>query len=129
LDEANPTRLFLWVCPIPLHFVGKGLLNNTSQGTIEEKAFLDANANESIDILVEYSPVHPPEDDTSGEGRLSQPALMRGVVRGSLFLARTQLNYAFCSASVAVKRLSPKKPFNTLSLVLVKLMRLSSLLG
>ncbi|KAH8829706.1 glycoside hydrolase family 3 protein [Flagelloscypha sp. PMI_526] len=52
------------------------------QGTIEEKALLDARANESLDVLLEYSPTHPPEDDTNGEGRNAQPALMRGVRLG-----------------------------------------------
>lgn len=47
------------------------------QGTIEEIASLDAVADQSMDILVEYTSTYPPDDDATD---FSQPALMRGVV-------------------------------------------------
>lgn len=57
------------------------LLNNYSQGTIEEKATVDVTAGVPLDVLVEYTNTPPPDgDDENGPGRLSQPALMRGVV-------------------------------------------------
>lgn len=51
------------------------------QGTIEEKATIHLNAGQSVDVLVLYTNTPPPDgEDENGEGRLSQPALMRGVV-------------------------------------------------
>ncbi|KAL9714898.1 hypothetical protein Ac2012v2_001558 [Leucoagaricus gongylophorus] len=52
------------------------------QGTIEEKAVLDFRAGESANILVEYTNAVVSDDDEHGEGRISQPALMRGVRLG-----------------------------------------------
>ncbi|KAH9483793.1 putative beta-glucosidase I [Psilocybe cubensis] len=53
------------------------------QGTIEEKATINLNAGQSVDVLVLYTNTPPPDgDDENGEGRLSQPALMRGVRLG-----------------------------------------------
>ncbi|KAF8061039.1 glycoside hydrolase family 3 protein [Lyophyllum atratum] len=53
------------------------------QGTVEEKATIDVTANVSLDVLVEYTNTSPPDGtDEKGEGRLSQPALMRGVRLG-----------------------------------------------
>jgi len=38
-------------------------------------------AGKSVDVLVLYTNTAPPDgEDENGEGRLSQPALMRGVV-------------------------------------------------
>jgi hypothetical protein len=57
------------------------MLTNFSQGTVEEKATISVTAEKSIGVLVEYTNTAPPDgDDEKGEGRLSQPALMRGVV-------------------------------------------------
>lgn len=51
------------------------------QGTIEEKASINMEGGKPVDILVIYTNTPPPDgDDDKGEGRLSQPALMRGVV-------------------------------------------------
>ncbi|KAG7092213.1 hypothetical protein E1B28_008580 [Marasmius oreades] len=47
------------------------------QGTVEEKAVIRVEANESLDVLVEYTNTKPPTDDIS-----AQPALMRGVRLG-----------------------------------------------
>jgi beta-glucosidase len=56
-------------------------LTQPSQGTIEEKATISLTAGKSVDLLVEYTNTAPLDgDDEKGEGRLSQPALMRGVV-------------------------------------------------
>ncbi|KAG6850469.1 hypothetical protein H0H93_012890 [Arthromyces matolae] len=52
------------------------------QGTIEEKATIDVIADVPMDVVVEYTNTPPPDDDEHGEGRLSQPALMRGVRLG-----------------------------------------------
>ncbi|TFK42861.1 glycoside hydrolase family 3 protein [Crucibulum laeve] len=53
------------------------------QGTIEEKATINMSAGTSVDVLVEYTNTPPPDGaDENGEGRLSQPALMRGVRLG-----------------------------------------------
>ncbi|KAF5386631.1 hypothetical protein D9615_001768 [Tricholomella constricta] len=53
------------------------------QGTIEEKSIIDATAGVAMDVLVEYTNTPPPDGaDEKGEGRLSQPALMRGVRLG-----------------------------------------------
>ncbi|KAF9475314.1 beta-glucosidase [Pholiota conissans] len=53
------------------------------QGTIEEKAAVELKAGISYDIYVLYTNTPPPDgDDDKGEGRLSQPALMRGVRLG-----------------------------------------------
>ncbi|KAF8163026.1 beta-glucosidase [Crassisporium funariophilum] len=53
------------------------------QGTIEEKATINLEAGKSVDILVLYTNTPPLDgDDEKGEGRLSQPALMRGVRLG-----------------------------------------------
>ncbi|KAG6811171.1 hypothetical protein H0H92_008655 [Tricholoma furcatifolium] len=53
------------------------------QGTIEEKATVDVTAGVPMDVLVEYTNTSPPDGaDENGEGRLSQPALMRGVRLG-----------------------------------------------
>ncbi|KAG6833210.1 hypothetical protein H0H87_010273 [Tephrocybe sp. NHM501043] len=53
------------------------------QGTIEEKATIDVIAGVPMDVLVEYTNTSPPDGaDENGEGRLSQPALMRGVRLG-----------------------------------------------
>lgn len=52
-----------------------------SQGTVEEKASINVQAGKSVDVFVLYTNTPPPDgDDENGEGRLSQPALMRGVV-------------------------------------------------
>lgn len=54
------------------------------QGTIEEKAVIDLEAGKAVDVLVEYTNTTAPagDDDEHGEGRISQPALMRGVRLG-----------------------------------------------
>ncbi|KAG6868996.1 hypothetical protein C0993_005654 [Termitomyces sp. T159_Od127] len=53
------------------------------QGTIEEKATIGVTAGVPLAVLVEYTNTPPPDgDDENGEGRLSQPALMRGVRLG-----------------------------------------------
>ncbi|PPQ81597.1 hypothetical protein CVT26_013572 [Gymnopilus dilepis] len=53
------------------------------QGTIEEKASVNVKAGKPVDIFVLYTNTPPPDgDDENGEGRLSQPALMRGVRLG-----------------------------------------------
>ncbi|KAG5635550.1 hypothetical protein H0H81_010897 [Sphagnurus paluster] len=53
------------------------------QGTVEEKTTIDVTANVAVDVLVEYTNTAPPDGaDEKGEGRLSQPALMRGVRLG-----------------------------------------------
>ncbi|KAF9562128.1 beta-glucosidase [Agrocybe pediades] len=53
------------------------------QGTIEEKATINLTAGKSVDVLVLYTNTAPPDgEDENGEGRLSQPALMRGVRLG-----------------------------------------------
>ncbi|KAF8964639.1 glycoside hydrolase family 3 protein [Flammula alnicola] len=53
------------------------------QGTIEEKASIHLEAGRPVDILVIYTNTPPPDgEDDKGEGRLSQPALMRGVRLG-----------------------------------------------
>ncbi|KAG6879969.1 hypothetical protein C0992_008903 [Termitomyces sp. T32_za158] len=53
------------------------------QGTIEERATVDLTAGVPLDVLVEYTNTPPPDgNDENGEGRLSQPALMRGVRLG-----------------------------------------------
>ncbi|KAH0584197.1 putative beta-glucosidase K [Termitomyces sp. J132] len=53
------------------------------QGTIEEKATIDVIDGVPMDVLVEYTNTPPPDGaDENGEGRLSQPALMRGVRLG-----------------------------------------------
>ncbi|KAF9002039.1 glycoside hydrolase family 3 protein [Cyathus striatus] len=50
------------------------------QGTIEEKAAVYFRAGIPVDVMVEYTNTPPPDgDDEHGEGKLSQPALMRGV--------------------------------------------------
>ncbi|KDR81345.1 hypothetical protein GALMADRAFT_221203 [Galerina marginata CBS 339.88] len=55
----------------------------SGQGTIEEKASINLVAGNSVDVLVLYTNTPPPDgDDEKGEGRLSQPALMRGVRLG-----------------------------------------------
>ncbi|KAG6865876.1 hypothetical protein C0991_010957 [Blastosporella zonata] len=54
-----------------------------AQGTVEEKATIDVIAGVPMDVLVEYTNTSPPDGaDENGEGRLSQPALMRGVRLG-----------------------------------------------
>ncbi|KXN87735.1 putative beta-glucosidase I [Leucoagaricus sp. SymC.cos] len=54
------------------------------QGTIEEKAVVDFTAGVSVDVLVEYTNTvaSTGDDDEHGGGRISQPALMRGVRLG-----------------------------------------------
>ncbi|KAG6910876.1 hypothetical protein DXG01_006559 [Tephrocybe rancida] len=53
------------------------------QGTVEEKATIDVIAGVPMDVVVEYTNTSPPDGaDENGEGRLSQPALMRGVRLG-----------------------------------------------
>ncbi|GLB35269.1 putative glycosyl hydrolase 3 family protein [Lyophyllum shimeji] len=53
------------------------------QGTVEEKATVDLTAGVGVNVLVEYTNTPPPDGaDEKGEGRLSQPALMRGVRLG-----------------------------------------------
>lgn len=52
-----------------------------SQGTVEEKALVNLTAGKAVDVLVEYTNTvsAADDDDQHGEGRISQPALMRGV--------------------------------------------------
>ncbi|KAF9459562.1 glycoside hydrolase family 3 protein [Collybia nuda] len=53
------------------------------QGTVEEKAIILVTAHRPVNVLVEYTNTAPPDGaDEKGEGRLSQPALMRGVRLG-----------------------------------------------
>ncbi|KAF9533335.1 glycoside hydrolase family 3 protein [Crepidotus variabilis] len=53
------------------------------QGTIEEKAAVHLSAEQSANILVVYTNTNPPDgQDSNAEGRLSQPALMKGVRLG-----------------------------------------------
>ncbi|KAF9451230.1 glycoside hydrolase family 3 protein [Macrolepiota fuliginosa MF-IS2] len=51
------------------------------QGTIEEKAVVKFTAGRAVDVLVEYTNTASAtsDDDQHGDGRISQPALMRGV--------------------------------------------------
>ncbi|CAA7270155.1 unnamed protein product [Cyclocybe aegerita] len=53
------------------------------QGTVEEKACIQLEAGKPVNVLVLYTNTAAPDgDDEKGEGRLSQPALMRGVRLG-----------------------------------------------
>ena len=55
---------------------------------------MNVKAGKPVDIFVLYTNTPPPDgDDENGEGRLSQPALMRGVVRGviSMMVVATNL--------------------------------------
>jgi len=63
---------------ITLYQSRKTHYHQSRQGTIEEKAVFDFEAGKSVDIIVEYTNTSPPVEN--GEGKSSQPALMRGVV-------------------------------------------------
>lgn len=54
------------------------------QGTVEEKATVQLEANQIVDVLVEYTNSYPPPDKDNEDSNLpnSQPALMRGLRLG-----------------------------------------------
>ncbi|KAI0315538.1 glycoside hydrolase family 3 protein [Amylostereum chailletii] len=90
VDSSGPFELGLTVAGrAKLWIDGKLTIDNWTkqtpgdffygQGTIEEKAVVDLEAGNSVDVLVEYTNTPPPD---AAEADLSQPALMRGVRLG-----------------------------------------------
>jgi hypothetical protein len=72
------------------------LINIFRQGSVEEKAVIDMKAGESVDVLVEYINTPPPDVEYDD---ISQPALMRGVVRRSAYPSRIILSLLMLIAS------------------------------
>lgn len=85
------------------------LMHKTRQGTVEEKATISVTAHKPVNVVVEYTNTAPPDgDDENGEGRLSQPALMRGVVSPCLLVHQWWPDPS-SSDLAGAKRLTPIK--------------------